>query len=106
MTNEQIAELIGFKQDGNGSWFICTNHGDWYGENPPDFLHSLDACEKWIMPVVRKQGGYWNIWERKDYSEWVVMIDDDGGNSIIQITAEYLPSGICKAAYKYLSGVK
>jgi len=62
--NEKIAKWCGFthqpyKKTGivkkkDDCWIEpghLTQHSGYWSFNPPDFLHSMDACIKWIVPA-------------------------------------------------------
>jgi hypothetical protein len=53
--NEKIARWLGYKQSNDYKFFICTNNGDYYGDVPPKFTDSMDACIKKIIPEIRKR---------------------------------------------------
>jgi hypothetical protein len=103
MTNEQlqqIAEWCGFKRTGE-YWYICPDHGDWYDKDLPDFLHSLDACFRWIVPKLREEGCIDILFNYKI-----------GICCYLDIDTDYIGEGLteseafCEAVLKYISEVK
>lgn len=72
MTNEDIARKIGFEHrtgEAGTCWDKPVIKETWFAPDGtnfydskhlptflPDFLNSMDACEKWVIPWLREQG--------------------------------------------------
>lgn len=107
MTNEQIAELVGFKrtEDKTFTW-IDPQRCQIKEFELPDFLHSFDACEKWIVPVL-KEKGLKNRLTQYGFKDDGVLCTLEFKNTYPVVgsgTTEF--EAFCEAAYKYLKGVK
>ncbi len=74
--NETMLEFAGFRKADikERHYFLMgERHAKWYNPNsyspgkPPDFLHSLDACFKWLVK---------DTWEVSFFTEGVCIIVD------------------------------
>lgn len=60
--NEQLAKAVGIEKyngdfpeaQGTALWKLPGSYG--FYDTCPDFTSSMDACIKWIVPVLRSQG--------------------------------------------------
>ena len=60
--NEKMLEFAGFKKksyhllyDPKCSYWEAPD-GSHFLESLPDFTHDLNACEKWLFPILKQQG--------------------------------------------------
>jgi hypothetical protein len=112
MTNERIAELVGFKRMDKDAKFPEGWSPDlwqyplgFYYDHLPDFLHSMDACIKWIVPVLIRRGIF--SWEFIYKTDGVLaMCELHCGINVVHGIGETESEAFCSAAYKYLSEVR
>lgn len=111
LTNKMIAERVGFEKEGI-MWLYPKPYSE-YLFDLPDFLHSMDACIKWIVPeLIAKECG-----------SMMFDLDDKHGRKVNTCTLWQHPKKVgvgiavsgeddtiseafCQAAMKYFSEVK
>jgi len=107
MTNEQIALAVGFKRSNTkGIWWYPAHALILDEKDLPDFLHSFDDCEKWIVPVLVKRGmiEIHHMSLNRANAECVLQFANNVGT--FQGWGKSIPAAFCEAAYKYLSEVR
>lgn len=65
LKNKKLAEWAGnIEHDWVGDFCENCYESEWeFSDKPcvPDFIHSLDACFKWLVPKLQKDYGLWSL---------------------------------------------
>jgi hypothetical protein len=106
--NETLARLVGFRWTNVvGSGAKCVAFPDFDVANPtlslnlPNFTSSMDACIKWIYPLLHKPVEVGNTKLDEGVKGWCCRIGNSGW-----CKAESLSLAFCLAAYKSFEEVK